>query len=116
MSDIESRQKLTLDTSDTHALLGLYDWSIANSEINDARAWFAVIVKDDPSAVSPANDKTPKHRSRLTSPQWQPLLSLIKLELALNNFQHVEALFGRALKGPSGGITTAADIHVWSEQ
>jgi hypothetical protein len=43
---------LLLDPSNTHALLGLFDWSIQRSEAADARAWYAVIAKDDPSAVS----------------------------------------------------------------
>ena len=47
--------------------------------------------------------------------QMQPLLSLIGLELDLSNFQQVEALFARALKGPSGGITAAADVSIWSQ-
>ena len=47
--------------------------------------------------------------------QVQPLLSLINLELALSNFPQVEALFARALKGPSGGITAAAEVSVWSK-
>lgn len=42
---------LTVDTSDMRAVLGLFDWSVVNSEINDARAWFAVISKEDPTAV-----------------------------------------------------------------
>lgn len=50
----------------------------------------------------------------LTS-QYQPLLSLIRLEQALNNFTRVEKLFSDAIKGPSGGITAAADIEIWSE-
>ena len=92
----------------------MFDWSIANSEIIDARAWFAVIARDDPTAVSlPFLPHTSPCQA--TYNQWQPLLALIKLEQALNNFPKVEELFGRALAGPSGGITTAADIDIWSE-
>lgn len=45
--------------------------------------------------------------------QTQPLLDLINLESSLNNFPAVENLFARALKGPSGGITAAADVNIW---
>jgi len=42
---------LISDQKDTQALLHLFGWSIDNTEINDARAWYAVIEKDSPSAV-----------------------------------------------------------------
>ena len=42
---------LISDQRDTQALLHLFGWSIDNTEINDARAWYAVIEKDSPSAV-----------------------------------------------------------------
>lgn len=62
--------------------------------MQDARAWYAVLGQDEPTAV-------------------QPLLALINLELALSNFPAVEALFGTALKGSSGEITAAADVSIW---
>lgn len=45
--------------------------------------------------------------------QAQPLLDLINLESALSNFGAVETLFAGALKGPSGGVTAAADVNIW---
>ena len=42
---------LISDQRDTQALFHLFGWSIDNTEINDARAWYAVIEKDSPSAV-----------------------------------------------------------------
>jgi len=40
------------DPNDSQALLRLFGWSLENSEVHDARAWYAVIAKDSPSAVS----------------------------------------------------------------
>jgi hypothetical protein len=54
---------LISDHKDTQALLHLFGWSIDNTEINDARAWYAVIEKDSPSAVClllPLTNKTDK--------------------------------------------------------
>jgi len=97
---------LISDHKDTQALLHLFGWSIDNTEINDARAWYAVIEKDSPSAVS-----LPFPFRTRTDMQTQPLLSLLKLEQALNNFSEVENLFSKAIKGSSGGIS---DVAVWS--
>lgn len=82
------------DPADSYVVLALFNWSISKSEISDARAWFAALYEENPTAM-------------------QPLLSLIGLELDLSNFQQVEALFAKALKGPSGGITAAADVSIW---
>lgn len=79
------------------------------SEITDARVWYAVLAKDEPTAVS----RCAGHQAR-SSRQVQPLLALINLELALSNFSEVEQLFATALRGPSGGITAAADVSIWS--
>jgi hypothetical protein len=46
-----------------------------------------------------------------TDTQTQPLLSLVKLEQALNNFPEVENLFSKAINGASGGIS---DVAIWS--
>ncbi|WWC90032.1 uncharacterized protein L201_004962 [Kwoniella dendrophila CBS 6074] len=75
-------------------LLSLFNWAIQKTEIADARAWYEALAIDNPTAV-------------------EPLLALINLELALSNFPQVEALFAKALKGPSGGITAAADVSIW---
>nr|XP_019042697.1 hypothetical protein I302_08402 [Kwoniella bestiolae CBS 10118]OCF21627.1 hypothetical protein I302_08402 [Kwoniella bestiolae CBS 10118] len=75
-------------------LLSLFNWAIQRTEIADARAWYEALAVHNPTAV-------------------EPLLALINLELALTNFPQVEALFAKALKGPSGGITAAADVSVW---
>lgn len=98
------------DPRETQALLRLFGWSIDNTEIADARAWYEVIRKDSPSAV-----RSIILLSTKTYSQSQPLLSLVKLEQALNNFTEVEHLFSSAIKGPAGGITSYVDIIVWSE-
>ncbi|WVQ78099.1 hypothetical protein IAT38_000180 [Cryptococcus sp. DSM 104549] len=83
------------DQQNAQAILGLFDWSVQKGEIHDARVWYDVLAVDNPTAT-------------------QPLLGLINLELALNNFPQVESLFAKALKGPSGGITASADVSVWT--
>ncbi|WWC61133.1 uncharacterized protein I303_103712 [Kwoniella dejecticola CBS 10117] len=82
------------DPKNSYTVLALFNWSIQRTEINDARAWYNALSVDNPTAV-------------------EPLLALITLELALSNFPQVEALFAKALKGPSGGITAAADVSIW---
>jgi hypothetical protein len=52
-ADIPNEPVLIPDPNDSQALLRLYGWSVDNTEINDARAWYAVIAKDNPSAVCP---------------------------------------------------------------
>jgi len=100
------------DPKNPNILLALFDWSIQKTEINDARAWYNALAADNPTAVNPPFQPLVQ---TLSVSKVQPLLSLINLELALSNFPQVEALFARALKGPSGGITAAADVSVWSE-
>jgi hypothetical protein len=41
------------------------------------------------------------------------MLSLINLELALNNFKEVEDLFSKALSSAST-LMAAADVNIWS--
>ncbi|EIW69695.1 hypothetical protein M231_06303 [Tremella mesenterica] len=79
---------------DPYIILALFSWAIQRGEINDARAWFSLLYADNPSA-------------------YQPLLVLIQMELDLSNFPQVEELFAKALKGPSGEITSAADVSIW---
>ena len=47
----EREALLILDNTDTQALLRLFGWSIDNTEVADARAWYEIIKKDSPSAV-----------------------------------------------------------------
>ncbi|WWD10146.1 hypothetical protein V865_008280 [Kwoniella europaea PYCC6329] len=82
------------DPKNSLLLLALFNWAIQRTEISDARAWYNALAVDNPTAV-------------------EPLLALINLELALSNFAQVEPLFAKALKGPSGGITAAADVSIW---
>ncbi|KAK8869830.1 hypothetical protein IAR55_000398 [Kwoniella newhampshirensis] len=82
------------DRQNATILLSLFNWAVQKTEINDARAWHNALAVENPTAV-------------------QPLLALINLELALSNFPQVEGLFAKALKGPSGGITAAADVSIW---
>ncbi|OCF36522.1 hypothetical protein I316_01772 [Kwoniella heveanensis BCC8398] len=82
------------DPKNPTILLSLFNWSVQRTEIIDARLWYNALAVDNPTAV-------------------QPLLALINLELALSNFPQVEALFATALKGPSGGVTAAADVSIW---
>ncbi|WWC69469.1 uncharacterized protein I206_103409 [Kwoniella pini CBS 10737] len=82
------------DPENSLTILALFNWAVQKTEIVDARAWYNVLAVDNPTAV-------------------EPLLALINLELALSNFPQVEGLFARALKGPSGGITAAADVSIW---
>ncbi|WVR05236.1 hypothetical protein IAU60_002248 [Kwoniella sp. DSM 27419] len=87
-------QSLQTDHRDPTLLLSLFNWAVQKTEIVDARAWYSALAENDATAV-------------------QPLLALINLELALSNFPQVETLFASALKGPSGGITAAADVSIW---
>ncbi|WRT67126.1 uncharacterized protein IL334_004092 [Kwoniella shivajii] len=82
------------DSKNPTLLLSLFNWAMQKTEIADARAWYTALAVDNPTAV-------------------EPLLALINLELALSNFPHVEGLFAKALKGPSGGVTAAADVSIW---
>lgn len=43
---------LTSDASDPRAVLELFNWSVQKSEIIDARVWYDVLAKDEPTAVS----------------------------------------------------------------
>lgn len=72
----------------------MFKWAIQHTEIDDARAWYEVVGKDNPTAA-------------------YPLLALINLELALNNFPQVEALFARALGAPTT-LMSAASVDIWS--
>lgn len=74
----------------------MFDWAVQNSEVEDARVWYEVVAKENPTAAS-------------------PLLALINLELALNNFPQVEELFARALRSPTT-LMAAADVNIWSER
>ncbi|WVF72119.1 hypothetical protein IAT40_006931 [Kwoniella sp. CBS 6097] len=87
-------QSWRADPKNPMILLSLFNWSVQRTEIVDARVWYTALAVDNPTAV-------------------QPLLALINLELALSNFPQVEALFATALKGPSGGVTAAADVSIW---
>lgn len=44
-----------------------------------------------------------------------PLLQLINLELAHSEFARVEALFGKALRGPAAGLGACPGVDVWSK-
>lgn len=87
--------ELTTDPSEASNILALFNWSVQKSEVADARAWYSALAVENPTAS-------------------QPLLALINLELALNNFEQVEALFGRALRS-SFTLMAAADVNIWSE-
>lgn len=98
--------------SNDHATLTLFNWSLQRSEVVDARAWFTVLAVRNPTAVSFKLSCASIPRAHLM-PQTDPLLGLINLESSLSNFSHVESLFESALKGPSGGVTTVADVSIW---
>lgn len=51
--EYEFRTSLITDTTDMQTVLSLFNWSISKTEIGDARAWYMVIAKDSPTAVSP---------------------------------------------------------------
>ncbi|ORY33805.1 hypothetical protein BCR39DRAFT_519303 [Naematelia encephala] len=82
------------DQHNPTVLLSLFNWAVQKTEIADARAWYAALAIEEPTAIT-------------------PLLLIINLELSLSNFPQVEALFAKALNGPSGGITAAADVSIW---
>ncbi|BEI92019.1 uncharacterized protein CcaverHIS019_0408390 [Cutaneotrichosporon cavernicola] len=81
------------DPSDQALLLWLFNWAVDRSEVEDARAWYAALAVDNPTASG-------------------PLLSLINLELALSHFKEVEDLFSKALNS-AGTLMAAADINIW---
>jgi len=74
--------------------LALFEAACADGEVADARAWFAVFEKDNPTAT-------------------RPLLDLINLELAHNNFAQVVALFEKALRGLGGSVGAVPGVDIW---
>jgi hypothetical protein len=44
-----------------------------------------------------------------------PLLQMINLELAHNDYTRVEALFAKALRGPAAGLGACPGVDVWSK-
>ncbi|TXT07763.1 uncharacterized protein COLE_04687 [Cutaneotrichosporon oleaginosum] len=81
------------DPSDQALLLWLFNWAVDRSEAADARAWYAALAVDNPTASG-------------------PMLALINLELSLSNFKEVEDLFSKALSS-ADTLKAAADINIW---
>ncbi len=78
------------------SLLALFEASCSDGEIIDARSWFGSFQKDNPTAT-------------------RPLLDLINLELAHNNFGEVVKLFEKALRGLGGSVGAVPGVDIWSE-
>jgi hypothetical protein len=76
--------------------LALFEASCADGDVGDARAWFGAFQKENPTAT-------------------RPLLELIDLELAHNNFGEVVKLFEKALRGLGGSVGAVPGVEIWSE-
>ncbi|KAJ9116457.1 hypothetical protein QFC22_004899 [Naganishia vaughanmartiniae] len=76
------------------ALLELFKVSRDEGEVEDARAWFNELSKENPTVTG-------------------PLLSLINLELAHGNFPQVVALYEKALRGLGGPVGATPGVEIW---
>lgn len=75
-------------------LHALFEAARADGDVEDARAWFELFFKENPTATG-------------------PLMTLINLELANGNFPQVVASYEKALRGLGGVVGAVPGVEIW---